>query len=173
MHGLSALYNFLNLAQNNRKYPVNTANNLKSALKIFEQVLTKEELNSLDLIEQRIEEIFLSVLNANKGKSIESLNTYKARLLKVIKDYKKYGQNPAKIQIWQPKLHKSTPLLNRSDKQDKTLSILSALNHTPVESVHKIELSLSSGSRAILSIPRNIKKIEAQILKSIIDSLSN
>lgn len=167
MRKFKDLHIFVELAQNNRKYPKNTANNLKSALKIFEQVLTKDELNSLDLIEQRIEEIFLNVLNSNKGKNITTLNTYKARLLKVMYDFKKYGQNPSKIQNW----HVSTPLLNRSDKQDKTLSILSESNHTPVENVHKIELSLSSGT-AHITLPKHTTPNEIKTIKSILDSLN-
>src|SRR5574343_1748645 len=91
----SNLYDFIDVAKSNRKYPTNTANNLKSALKIFENELNQDELKSIRMIEDSVEEIFRSVVIANKQKSIVSLNTYKARLLKVITDYKKYGADPA------------------------------------------------------------------------------
>jgi len=90
MDNFHSLYDFIDLAKSNRKYPDNTANNLKSALKIFEKELNAYELKSISMIEDSIEEIFKSVVIANKHKSILSLNTYKARLLKVINDFKKY-----------------------------------------------------------------------------------
>ena len=80
------LYDFIDFAKGNRKYPENTANGLKSALKIFEGELNLDELNSVDLVEDNIEEIFINVVTKNKDKNIGSLNTYKARVLKVIKD---------------------------------------------------------------------------------------
>ncbi|KKQ22135.1 MAG: hypothetical protein A3G45_01185 [Candidatus Staskawiczbacteria bacterium RIFCSPLOWO2_12_FULL_37_15] len=180
MEKFNNLYTFIDFAKGNRKYPENTANNLKSALKIFEKVLTEDELNSISLIEDRIEEIFINVINSNKNKSIGSLGTYKARLLRVINDYKKYGQNPSKIQDWMPRLRQgfggqrknSTALLNKKDKPDKTLSELSYPTHTPVDNIHKIELSLESNNKATLLIPKNIKNSEAETLKSIIDSLT-
>ncbi|OGZ78772.1 MAG: hypothetical protein A2528_01085 [Candidatus Staskawiczbacteria bacterium RIFOXYD2_FULL_37_9] len=180
MEKFNNLYTFVEFAKGNRKYPENTANNLKSALKIFEKILTDDELESVSLIENRIDEIFLNVVTNNKNKSIGSLNTYKARVLKVINDYKRYGQNPSKIQGWVPRLRQgsggqrknSTPLLNKKDKQDKDLSELSSPTHNPVNNVHKIELALDSpDSMAILQIPKNITASEAEILKLIIDSL--
>ena len=119
MEKFNYLYDFIDFAKANRKYPESTANNLKSALKIFEKELNPEELKSINMIEDSIEEIFRSVAIANKDKSIISLNTYKARLLKVINDYKRYGADPSKIQKWVIKTKKSTPLLIKQDKTDK------------------------------------------------------
>ena len=101
-----SLYDFIDFARANRKYPDNTANNLKSALKIFEKELNAEELKSISMVEDSVGEIFRSLVIAHKDKSIVSLNTYKARLLKVIKDYKKYGAEPSKIQHWVAKERK-------------------------------------------------------------------
>jgi site-specific recombinase XerD len=165
------LYNFIDFAKANRKYADNTANNLKSALKIFEKELNKEELKSIDMVESSIGEIFRSLVIANKDKSIVSLNTYKARLLKVIKDYKKYGAEPSKIQHWITKTKKSTPLLIKKDKLDKKKIILSNSINTPVDNLHKIDLSFDCG-RVEISIPKNINLKEAEIIKDIIDSLA-
>jgi hypothetical protein len=179
MQKFTYLYDFIDFAKANRKYPENTANNLKSALKIFEKELNPEELKSINMVEESVEEIFRSVTIANKNKSIISLNTYKARLLKVINDYKRYGADPSKIQKWVPRLRqglggqektkKSMPL---PDKTDKEKIDLSTRINTPVENMHKIELSLESGSKAFLSIPKNMKRPDAEIIKSVIDSLT-
>src|SRR3989344_2764217 len=180
MENFNNLYHFIDIAKANRKYPDNTANNLKSALKIFEKELNADESKTINMIESSIEEIFRDVAIANKDKSILSLNTYKARLLKVINDYKKYGADPAKIQKWMPRLRqnlseqkkKSTPLLIKKDKTDKENINLSNSIYSPVESVHKIEIVLESGAKAALSIPRGLKKTDAETIKAVINSLT-
>ncbi|HQK64024.1 MAG TPA: hypothetical protein PLF16_02640, partial [Candidatus Staskawiczbacteria bacterium] len=103
MDNFKTLYNFLEFSKNNKKYTDPVANNIKSALKIFEHELTEEEAGSIDLAQQNIEEIFLGVVGHNKQKSIASLNAYKARVIRVMQDYQKYGKNPSKMQTWEPK----------------------------------------------------------------------
>jgi hypothetical protein len=90
------------------------------------------------------------------------LNTYKTRLLKVIKDYKKYGAEPSKIQHWIVKIKK--------DKLDRKKIILSDTINTPVDNCQEITISLNSMGGKI-SIPKNITAKEAKIIKDIIDSL--
>ena len=72
MNKFSDLYDFIEFAKNNRKYPENTANGLKSALKIFEKELNLDELNSVGLIEDNIEEIFINAVSKNKDKKNEA-----------------------------------------------------------------------------------------------------
>ena len=178
MNKFKDLYDFIDLAKNNRKYPASTANNLKSALKIFEKELNLDELNSIGLIEDNVEEIFINTVSNNKTKNIGSLNTYKARLLKVIKDYQRYGIDPSKMQGWDNKQHKTNRhVVNKKDNsdkaQDKPHIRLSDVTDTPVENTHKMELVLKSGARATLFIPANISQVEIKTLKSILDSLCN
>ncbi|MGD0576577.1 MAG: hypothetical protein ABSA74_00675 [Candidatus Staskawiczbacteria bacterium] len=170
MEKFTNLYDFIDFAKANKKYPESTANNLKSALKIFEKELNTEELKSIEMVEDSIGEIFRSLVITNKNKSIVSLNTYKARLLKVIKDYKRYGREPSKIQNWFAKTRKSTPLLIKKDKPDKNKIKLSNPIDTPVDNCHKIELSLEHG-RAQILIPKDITDKDAKTIKNIIDSL--
>jgi hypothetical protein len=171
MDKFTNLYDFIDFARANRKYPDSTANNLKSALKIFEKELNAEELKSISMVEDSIGEIFRSLVIANKNKSILSLNTYKARLLKVIKDYKKYGAEPSKMQNWIVKTRKSTPLLIKKDKTDKKNIKLSNLINTTVDKPNKIELSFDQDKVQIL-VSKDISEKEAKIIKNIIDSLT-
>jgi len=174
MDNFNNLYDFIDLAKSNRKYPQNTANNLKSALKIFEKELNTYELKSISMVQDSIEEIFKSVVVANKHKSILSLNTYKARLLKVIEDYKRYGTNPSKIHGWVVKTRKSTPLLNKKDKTDKENINLSNDIYSPVENLlncHKLDLSLEGGKRATAIIPKELTKKDLKTIKDVINSL--
>lgn len=172
MNKFNDLYDFIDFAKGNRKYPENTANGLKSALKIFEKVLNIDELNSVDLIEDNIEEIFISVVGANKDKSISSLNTYKARFIKVIDDYKRYGVDPSKMQGWNIKSHKTPAHHVQKDKtdkkQDKPQIELSDFANTPV---HKIELCLRGDTKFSISVPKNINAKEIKMIKNILDSL--
>ncbi len=173
MNKFNDLYDFIEFARNNRKYPENTANGLKSALKIFEKELNLDELNSVGLIEDNIEEIFINAVSKNKDKNIGSLNTYKARLLKVIKDYQKYGIDPSKVQRWTTKpasvARHHMPHKDVSDKeQDKPKIALSDYINTPV---HKIELHLRDDVKSIIQIPKDLTRKEAETLKTIIDSL--
>jgi hypothetical protein len=167
------LYDFIDFAKGNRKYAENTANGLKSALKIFEKELNLDELDSVELVENNIEEIFVNVVGKNKDKGIGSLNTYKARVLKVIKDYKKYGTNPSKIQNWMTSSHKlsGTKIIKKdiTDKrEDKPQITLSDNINTPV---HKVELSLRDGHKSIILVPKDITIKEAEMIKKIVDSL--
>jgi len=171
MEKFISLYDFIDFARANRKYPDNTANNLKSALKIFEKELNAEELKSISMVEDSIGEIFRSLVIAHKDKSIVSLNTYKARLIKVIKDYKKYGSDPSKMQNWIVKIKKSTPLLIKKDKTDIKKINLSNSISDPVDSLHKIDLSLEHG-RAQILIPKDITAKDAETIKKIVDSLA-
>jgi len=167
------LYAFIDLAKSNRKYPENTANGLKSALKIFEKDLTLDELNSINLIEDNIEEVFINAVTKNKDKNIGSMNTYKARMLKVIKDYQKYGINPAKMQGWVIKSRKiPTRRVFKQDNLDKsTDSIQIPLSNDVNTPVHKVELALQSGQKAIILVPREANNAEIEALKKILDSL--
>jgi len=175
MNTFKDLYNFLELARNNRKYPESVANNIKSALKIFENELNQEEKKSIEMIVDNMEDIFLEVVNHNNEKGIASLSAYKARVLRIIKDYQRYGKEPSKIQNWEPKERKSTALLNNKDKKDKTkdkpTALLSPAINTPVDSANKIELALEKGTATML-LPVQISNTDAKKIKGIIDALA-
>jgi hypothetical protein len=183
MNSFKDLDDFIDLAEKNRKYPENTAQGLRAALKVFGKELKPDEFSSIDLIEERFDEIFLEVLNSNKDKfSIDSLNTYKMRFIKIMRDYRKYGQNPSNMQNWvvkQREIRKSPqPIQSKPVKKDKpdiekdtSPSSPSAVINTSVYNEHKIELALRPDAKFTLLLPRNINESEAQTLKAIIDSL--
>ncbi|MCX6721150.1 MAG: hypothetical protein NT026_00905 [Candidatus Staskawiczbacteria bacterium] len=160
MNTFKDLYEFINLAKNNRKYAASTANNLKSAVKIFEKELTSNERDSIDIVEQNIEEIFVNVINKNKDKNINSLGAYKARLLKVIEDYKRYGKNPSRMQNWIARHRHSTPMVKNQDKQDKNKINLSAHTPNPVDNEGRIEITVQANSRIVILLSKNPSKKE-------------
>lgn len=176
MNKYSDLYEFIDFAKSNRKYPENTANGLKSALKIFEKELNRDEISSIDLVEDNIEEIFINAVSNNKDKGIGSLNTYKARLLKVIKDYQRYGIDPSKMQGWATKSNKTTHAkVKRKDtpdkKQDTHQITLSDPINTPVHNCHRIEIAMRPHINFSLTVPRDVSHKEIEKIKRILDSL--
>jgi len=170
MTEFNSLYEFINLAQKNRKYPANTAHGRRAALKLFETVLHPDELEDLDLIEERMKEIYLSLISRHKDNfSIKSLNTYKGRFLKVIKDYKKYGTNLDNITSWEikPRKYKDRVL---DEKKDTIVSSVSSSIH---RHVYKISISLTDGRSCSIELPANPSKEDVAIITKIIGSLAN
>jgi len=170
MNEFNKLYEFIRLAQKNRKYPPNTAHGRRAALRLFETVLHAEELESLTLIEERMKEIYLSLISRHKDTfSIQSLNTYKGRFLKVIRDYKRYGIEPGAINRWEVKLRKYKNRGRHKDmKEDMPVSNVSLSVHRPV---HKIQVSLANGTVCSLELPSNITQEDASLITKIIGSL--
>ena len=164
------LYNFINLAQKNRKYPANTAHGRRAALKLFETVLHPDELESLDLIEERMKEIYLSLISKHKDNfSIKSLNTYKGRFLKIIYDYKKYGTDPKIFANWEAKLRKyKNKDIPVDSIKDMASSNISLANHSHV---YKIQVCVKSGALCSLELPAKITKEDAEIITKIVISL--
>jgi hypothetical protein len=170
MNEFNALYEFINLAQKNRKYPANTAHGRRAALKLFETVLHPDELESLDLIEERMKEIYLSLISEHrKTFSIKSLNTYKGRFLKVIQDYKKYGTNPGSIATWEVKPRKYKKSLQDINK-DIEISNVSLPTH---RHVYKIKITLEDGRDCTIELPKNLTKEDISIITKIIGSLTD
>ncbi|MBX4200581.1 hypothetical protein KW786_00445 [Candidatus Parcubacteria bacterium] len=172
MSDYKSLYEFISLAEKNRKYPSNTAHGKRAALKLFETVLHPDELESLDLIEERMKEIYLSLISKHRETfSIKSLNTYKGRLLKLIQDYKKYGADPDALNRWEIKLRKyKNKDRDEDSKEDTPVSNISSPIH---KAVHKIQISLEDGSDCIIEVPSRLTKEDISIITKIIGSFAD
>lgn len=167
----SKLYDFIDLAQKNRKYPPNTAHGKRAAAKIFDTVVTVDERQSLKLIEERMEEIYLSLISKYKDSfSIKSLHTYKGRFLKVIQDYRRYGKEPDAMVHWEAKHRKYTIRNMKDSAKDIPIHNLSFPTH---KGVHKLEISLESGEICSIQAPSTISKKDAQKIKGVLDALAN
>jgi hypothetical protein len=166
------LYEFISLAQKNRKYPANTAHGIRAALKLFETVLHPDELEDLSLIEERMKEIYLSLISKHKDTfSIASLNTYKGRFLKAIQDYKKYGADPEALAHWEVKTrHYNSKDTSKDIIKDETISSISYPVH---RGVHKIKITLVDGQDCAIEVPAKISKEDASIITKIIGSLTD
>jgi site-specific recombinase XerD len=170
MDEFNALYHFINLAQKNRKYPANTAQGKRAALKLFQTVLHADELESLDLIKERMKDIYLSLISKHRENfSIQSLNTYKGRFLKVIEDYKKYGSDPEALAHWEAKIRKYKP---KDMLQDTQKDILISNSSLPIHRhVYKIKITLEDGQECSIELPARLTKEDVSIITKIIGSL--
>lgn len=169
MNEFNSLYQFITLAQKNRKYPVNTAHGRRAALKLFETVLHPDELESLDLIEERMKEIYLSLISKHKDTySIKSLNTYKGRFLKIIQDYKKYGTNHQAFANWEIRARRYKD--RKPVDKDKNVSHSSLPFHKPV---HNITISIRGEQHCVIEISSKPTKEDISIITKIINSLAS
>lgn len=174
MQEFKVLYEFIDRAVKSRNYPENTANGLKSALRLFEEELEEEEKGSLEKVKSNINQIYRDVYNKHGDRfSSASLETYKSRILKVLGDYEKYGKDPVKMSSWPRRV----VVRNKRDQQLK--------NHpnelaTPAEKIlpgstpdtHKIDLALRPDAKAIIIVPRDMSKEECARIKGLLDSLA-
>ena len=168
MDQIAEIYAFIDLAEKNRKYPANTAHGRRAALKLFDTVLHEDERESLDLIQERMNEIFLSLITKHKDAfSIQSLNTYKGRFLKVIQDYQRYGAQPETMVYWEAK---QRPYVQKVKDTQKDTSFHSLSFEIP-RGVHKFQVVLESGETATIEVPTNISTRDISTLKSILDAL--
>ncbi len=175
MKNFATLYNFLDRAIKNRNYPQNTALGLRAALNLFKNELNEDELNSLDVFKSHIDVITQTVFSKNKKLNSRSLEEYKSRVKKVLRDYEEYGVDNAKMSNWIPKSRSTT-----ARKRAPTSSVIEmksgeSQNHTPFIShtnMHRIDLALrGADTKFTLIIPHDIKKTECETLKNILDSL--
>lgn len=104
------LQDFVDKAVRNYKYPKSTGANLRSSLKIVEEVLQEDESQSLDVLKQRLDDVInrVDVKYPNRY-TADTLMVYKSRVLKVIKDYEQYGQDAKSMAGWATRQKKQSP----------------------------------------------------------------
>jgi hypothetical protein len=172
---IQALYEFIERAAKSRKYPDNTAQGLKAALKLFESVLNDDERNSLDMFRQNLNQIYQSVTVKNgKSFSANSLAVYKSRIQKILSDYEKYGVDPTKMANWSPKIINRGP---RKSKKEGSEEMLQDANDSsshavlPAVGMSKIELPLRPGIKSVIIVPPDMTELECSRIKAVLDSL--
>lgn len=171
-YNVKYIYEFIDSAAHSRKYPANTASALKTALRLFESELTDEEKQSVELMQQNLNTIYRSVFEKNKTKyTASSLDVYRKRVSKAIKDYLAYGVDPTKMHAWSPTVRKPIERLKRkaestksvTDEHDEEREIDSRQLGTV-----KIEWPLPNNRKAVILIPDDLSSTEAKMLKSLI-----
>lgn len=169
------LFDFIDTAERNRKYPEGTASGRRAALRLFEAELSEEEKESLDTLKKNIDQIYQNVFLKNKSNmSAESLATYKMRLESLIKDYEGYGQDPTKLASWNRPVRK----VKRSKEQGKVTGYdftKTEQEQIPEKSFDfsRFELPLRPGVKAIIIVPSDISKSEVEKLRNYINFLES
>ncbi len=170
------ILNFVAAAEKSRKYPANTADAIGSALRLFDKSLNEEERASVDTFRDRLPQIYQDVVRQNLGKNYTagSLEVYRKRVQKVLKDYYQYGVDMTKMAGWEPKIRE-----RRSPKQDTHASSKSELNgllsNSDAEplSIKEDEIKhlipFGNGRRALLIYSSGLSEAEATRLKKQID----
>ncbi len=169
------LIEFVDNAVRNRKYSSGAAEGLRAALRLFESELNTEEKGSITKFEENIDAIYANVVSKNKSRlSIESLNTYKARVQRVLTHYRSYGVDPTKMSQWNPQRRVMSQVKRESKSTTEAKAKQGSDNEImlpPVDNSHKIELSLRPDAKCVLIVPRDLRTAEANIIKGLVDSL--
>jgi len=180
MKSIKELYEFIEVATRNRKYPASTAQGLRAAVKLFDSELNDDERDSIDKVKANLDQIYQSVFAKNKNFTAASLATYRSRLLKVINDYEKYGTDPTKMANWNPKVVVRAPKKPKEATGSASAQNESAQNvDTSVgmgvipANMHRLELALRPGVKFVVIVPQDLKKTEAVTLNALLTSLVN
>lgn len=167
------LHSFIERAVKNRKYATNTGFGLKAALKMFEKEINEEEKNSISKFRENLDAIYRSVSQRNKNITADTLEVYKRRVDKVLRDYENYGIDPTMMSSWQTK-----PGVVKSKKQDSK-NRKDEVNDVAQESgvvldisgTHKVELPLRTNAKFVAFVPNDFKKKEWEWIKGILDAV--
>lgn len=178
MKTIKDLYEFIEVATRNRKYPTSTAQGLRAAVKLFDSELNDDERASLDKVKANLDQIYQSVFAKNKNFTAASLATYRSRLLKVINDYEKYGTDPTKMANWNPKVVVRAPKKTKAAPDSAPTQGESPQNGdagagtgTVPDNMHRLELALRPGIKFVVIVPRDLKNAEAVTLNALLTSL--
>lgn len=163
---IPTLIDFITAAERSRKYFSAAASGIRTALRLFESVLTDDEKASIDVFKQRFEQIFQEVFNKYSTKySAGSLQTYKKRIVRLLNDYYTYGKDPAKMASWSPKT------ISRKSRKISSLPTQPFEDQRPIHElmtpetsadVDRLEIHLPSGAKALLIIPSNLEESDAE-----------
>lgn len=168
------LYEFIDIAEKNRKYLPNTATNYRTPLRLVESELTDEEKNSTDLVKTHLNDIFTLLYSKNSTKlSASSLEVYKRRVRSLISDYEQYGTDPTKIAAWDRKALTRKPKVKKAKEVESTPESLSTEMDKPTNSsnIQSAELNLSRGKGKII-VPQELSEEDRVLLKFQIDVLA-
>lgn len=150
-----SLYEFIDRAVKNRKYPTSTSHGLKAALRLFEAELNDDERVSLDKVKENIDQIYHSVSVKNKNMAASSLASYKVRLAKVIRDFEKYGIDPTKMNNWsvKPVLRQGVRPRKQSTEAETEVDAPPVVPKSEFETTANFVFDFKGGIKLV--IPRN------------------
>lgn len=198
MSSINELKEFIDYAEKNRKYATETAKGRRAALKLFDDELNDDERSSIDLVEERFDRIYQSVFQKNKQTiKASSLETYKTRMRSLIREFKKYGNNPGAFTAWDmTRNRKSTQMsvgakspsgqkMTGSHKHDAKNIVEAELVQNPAiernvfgivppldKDMLEYPFALTNGV-ATIHLPKNINQKDAERLTNFVKSLVN
>lgn len=170
---IESLENFITRAERDRKYALNTAAGMRAALNMFAAAMNEEERESLDVMRERLDQIYNEVFRQKNNKmSSGSLKTYYNRVRKVLNDHDNYNHDPEKYNKWLPPRRSHAPKPNQSkglrSKDGTRLSTKTeASSSTPMASAstsERFEIIFENGHRALLILPARRSKADVQRL---------
>lgn len=180
MNNIENLQDFIKRAERNYKYKPNTAGALSAALKLFSTVMTDDELSEEKFPIDKLDEIAERIHTKFADKySVDSLQTYKSRITRVVKDFAQYGSDAKSMASWnpltkqrtiKPKLTKTKLHKQEIEKQDD--SHLSKEQNANIPGLKDITLPLTNNRNVVIYYPTDLTEDEASKLGTVLKSIA-
>ncbi len=187
MNNIEQLHDFIKRAERNYKYKPNTAAALGGGVKLFGTVLTDEEvaqssfpIDKLDEITERIHVKF------GDRYSVDSLETYKSRMKRVVNDYAKYGADAKSMASWNPLAKQRKRAAKSNGGKTATAAepngapinpVASLVNDSdpkPVElpGLQDIRLPLADNRSVVIYYPMDLSETEAEKIGTVLKGIA-
>lgn len=166
---IKSLYEFVDAAEKDRKYPMNSAAGIRAALKMFEDEMNDDEKSSVKLFKERLDQISTSVFSGNKDKiSASSFQVYVRRIKRVLKDYEAYGSDPKLMASWSPAKKVVSPKKLKADDSGSIKTPDANKNENENQGDRdRYEINTGSG-KITFFVPSNISENEVGLLDSFV-----
>lgn len=172
MHA-EALFQFIKTAERTHKYKPNTASALAGTLRLFVGVMTERELSGEDFPIDKLDELVERLRVKNQGKySAGSLQTYKIRISRIVRDYMNYGLDAKSMASWnplpnqrrrvRPKSNAPQDLTRKQPAEDSAGTLQVGGRRENAAVVHDIQLPLANNRNAVLYYPTDLTEDEAE-----------
>ncbi len=173
------LYDFIDRAENDRKYAPNTALGRKTALLLYEKYLNEEEKSSVEILKDRLDRISQIVDSKNKNFKSTTLLVYKKRVKNLLEDFNNYGKSSSTMATWKAKANSSKTstkkhILKIHDKVNIDDKVeIPELQPAPsfINNLHDLNVQLRPDLRLSIPLPYDLTRLEANRLKLLIDSM--
>jgi hypothetical protein len=179
------LQDFIKRAERNYKYKPNTANALSGAVKLFSNVMTNEELSQdafpIDKLDEIGERIHIKFVNKY---SVDSLQTYKSRINRIVSDFTDYGADAKSMASWNPlsKQRKragttktnAKSVSSESNKSNKTMTGIHLEDSKPTElpDLQDIRLPLAGNRNVVIYYPMDLSEVEAEKIGTVLKGIA-
>jgi hypothetical protein len=164
---LDTLQVFVDRAEKMGKYPANSANALKSTIKLASGLLTDEEPRTLEYFRDHADEIF----TRSTGHSAPSIQAYIGRVKRLVEDYQVYGAPASAMLNWKTTPRPAAKRPRRDGAGPAGEEAVDELRLPAAPNANVLSLALRENVKARLELPSDMTGEEADRICALVKSL--